>query len=153
MKSRLTGKDPDDGKDWSQEKGTTEDEKVGWHHRLNSLRKRQELAMDREAWRAAVPEVAKSQTQLNDWTELNDLLDDFNFLPWSCTMLFVNSKDLKSRTVVSCSSHYRRPWEHSLLAPHRHQPINCIYSKYMDIYTNYIYWAATNKLHIFHLLP
>ena len=30
-KSRLTGKDPDAGKDW-QQKGTTEDEMVGWHH-------------------------------------------------------------------------------------------------------------------------
>ena len=30
------GKDPDAGKDWRQEeKGTTEDEMVGWHHRLN----------------------------------------------------------------------------------------------------------------------
>ena len=28
-------KDPDAGKDWRQEKGTTEDEMVGWHHRLN----------------------------------------------------------------------------------------------------------------------
>ena len=27
-------KDPDAGKDWRQEKGTTEDEMVGWHHRL-----------------------------------------------------------------------------------------------------------------------
>ena len=35
-KSWLTGKDPDAGKDWRQEeKGTTEDEMVGWHHRLN----------------------------------------------------------------------------------------------------------------------
>ena len=32
----LTGKDPDAGKDWRQEeKGTIEDEMVGWHHWLN----------------------------------------------------------------------------------------------------------------------
>ena len=32
----LTWKDPDAGKDWGQEeKGTTEDEMAGWHHRLN----------------------------------------------------------------------------------------------------------------------
>ena len=36
LKNRLTGKDPDAGKDCRQkEKGTTEDEMVGWHHRLN----------------------------------------------------------------------------------------------------------------------
>ena len=35
-KSRLTRKDPDAGKDRRQEeKGTTEDEMVGWHHQLN----------------------------------------------------------------------------------------------------------------------
>ena len=35
-KSWLIGKDPDAGKDWGQEeKGTTEDEMVGWHHLLN----------------------------------------------------------------------------------------------------------------------
>ena len=33
---QLIWKDPDDGKDWKQEeKGTTEDEMVGWHHGLN----------------------------------------------------------------------------------------------------------------------
>ena len=31
----LIWKDPDVGKDWSQEKGTTEDEMVRWHHWLN----------------------------------------------------------------------------------------------------------------------
>ena len=36
VKSWLTGKDSDAGKDWGQEeKGTTEDEMVGWHHQLN----------------------------------------------------------------------------------------------------------------------
>ena len=35
-KSRLIGKDPEAQKDWRQEeKGTTEDEMVGWHHQLN----------------------------------------------------------------------------------------------------------------------
>ena len=35
VKNWLIGKDPDAGKDWRQEeKGTTEDEMVGWHHRL-----------------------------------------------------------------------------------------------------------------------
>ena len=35
-KSQLIGKDRDAGKDWGQEKkGMTEDEMVGWHHRLN----------------------------------------------------------------------------------------------------------------------
>ena len=34
-KNWLIGKDPDAGKDWGQEeKGTTEDEMVGWHHQL-----------------------------------------------------------------------------------------------------------------------
>ena len=36
MKSWLIGKDPDAGRDWGQEeKGTTEDEMVGWHHWLD----------------------------------------------------------------------------------------------------------------------
>ena len=35
-KSRLIGKYPDAGRDWGQEeKGTTEDEMAGWHHRLD----------------------------------------------------------------------------------------------------------------------
>jgi len=33
-KNWLIGKDPDSGKDWRREKGTTEDETAGWHHRL-----------------------------------------------------------------------------------------------------------------------
>ena len=36
VKSGLIGKDPDAGRDWGQEeKGMTEDEVAGWHHRLD----------------------------------------------------------------------------------------------------------------------
>ena len=34
-KSQFIGKDPDAGRDWGQEKGTTEDEMAGWHHGLD----------------------------------------------------------------------------------------------------------------------
>ena len=45
-KNRLIGKDPDAGKDWGQEeKGTTEDEMVGWHQRLNGSEFEQALAV------------------------------------------------------------------------------------------------------------
>ena len=51
----------------------TEDEMVGLYEWLDdmNLNKIRELVMDREAWHAAVRGVAKSQTQLSDWSELN----------------------------------------------------------------------------------
>ena len=72
--SWLIGKNSDAGRAWGQEeKGMTEDEMAGWHHQLDGREfdELRELVMDREAWRAAIHGVAKSWTQLSDWTERN----------------------------------------------------------------------------------
>ena len=70
VKSWLIRKDPDARKDWRQEeKGETEDEMVRQHRRLNGHEFDQTPGEreNREAWRAAVHGVAKSQTGLSDW--------------------------------------------------------------------------------------
>ena len=54
-----------------------------------SLSEPREMVVDREAWRAAIHGVAKSQTRLSDWIEwVNDF---FNF-PQRCQKHFVTSK-------------------------------------------------------------
>ena len=73
VKSWLTGKDPDSGKDWEQEeKGTTEDEMVGWHHRLNG----HEFEYSGRVWRTGKPGVLQSmgsQRVRHDWVTKQQL--------------------------------------------------------------------------------
>ena len=69
--SWFIGKDPDAGKDWRhKEKRVTEDEMVGWHHQFNGHELGQTPG-DGEGQGSLVcctHGVAKSQTQLGDWT-------------------------------------------------------------------------------------
>ena len=67
MKGPLTGKDPDAGKEEGEE-GITEDEMVGWHHRLNEQEFEQIPGgcKGQGAWRAGIHGVAESRTRLSD---------------------------------------------------------------------------------------
>ena len=74
-KNWLIWKDPDAGKDWRQEKGTTEDEMAGWHHWLNG----HEFELNsRSLWWTGRPGMLQSmgsQRVGHDWsTELNWIL-------------------------------------------------------------------------------
>ena len=70
-KSWLTGKDSDAGRDWGQEKGTTEDEMAGWHHRLNG----------RESeWTLGVGDGQGSLACCNSWSQkVSDTIERLNW--------------------------------------------------------------------------
>ena len=85
MKSWLFGKDPDTGKDWRpEEKGTTEDETVGSHHRFNRYEFEQTLG-DSEGQGNLVccsQWGCKESERLSDWTTTTTrIITGMKFLP------------------------------------------------------------------------
>ena len=59
VKSRLTGKDHDAGKDRRQEEGTIEDEMVGWDHRLDGHEFEQAMGVGRQTGKPGMLQTMK----------------------------------------------------------------------------------------------
>ena len=75
-KSWLIWKDSDVGKDWRQEKGTTEDETVGWHHWLNGHEFEQAPGVgDGQGSLVCCSPWGLKESDMTEWTELNFLWD------------------------------------------------------------------------------
>ena len=74
-KNWLIGKDPDAGNDWRQEeKGTTEDEIVGWHHWLDAHDFEQALGVgDRQGSLVCCSSWGNKESDMTEWLNWTDL--------------------------------------------------------------------------------
>ena len=112
-KSWLIGKDSDAGRDWGQEKGTTEDEMAGWHHRLDGHEFR---------W---TPEVGDGQgglvccnswgckksdtTERLNWTELERETGRF-YIIWALKSLWMVTAASKLKHTCSLEEKLWKSW-------------------------------------------
>ena len=83
VKNWLIGKDPDAGKDWRQEKGTTEGEMVGWHHWRDGHEFEQALGVgDGQGSPVCCSPWGHKESDTSEWLNWN----------W-CVLTFFTSKD------------------------------------------------------------
>ena len=89
-KNWLNGKDPEAGKDWSQEeKGMTEEEMVGWHHQLDGHEFEQALGVgDRQGGLACCSPWGHKESDMTErLTELNWLTSKEIWRCIRCTLV------------------------------------------------------------------
>ena len=119
-KSWLIWKDPDAGKDWGQEEnGTTEDEMVGWHHRLNGHGFGWTLGVgDGQGGLACCgswDHKESDTTEWLNWTELNWNLIWINFLVNSLHILGVIPETVNISRVRLNALHKSRAEAHTFI--------------------------------------
>ena len=83
-KNWLIGKDPDAGKDWRrEEKGMTEDEMAGWHHRLNEHEFEQALGVgDGQRGLACCSPWGCKESDVTERLNWTELLTEIQVKPW-----------------------------------------------------------------------
>ena len=83
-KNWLIGKDPDAGKDWRrEEKGMTEDEMAGWHHRLNEHEFEQALGVgDGQGGLACCSPWGLKESDTTERLNWTELLTEIQVKPW-----------------------------------------------------------------------
>ena len=91
-KSWLIGKDPDAGRDWGQEeKGTTEDQMAGWHHRLDAHEFRWTPGVgDGQGGLACCGSWGRKESDTTErlkWTELNWYLNYNKIITYHYSLL------------------------------------------------------------------
>ena len=99
VKNWLLGKDPDAGKNWRQEgKGTTEDEMVGWHHRLNGREFEQALGVcDRQGSLVCYSPWGHKESDMTEqlnWTELTKETQRIEWLEQDLNISWVQNPSL-----------------------------------------------------------
>ena len=95
VKSWLTGKDSDTGRDWGQEeKGTTADEMAGWHHWLDGRESEWTPGVgDGQGGLACCDSWGRKElgTRLSDWSDLiwSDSLYRIQFYVYMCIYIYI----------------------------------------------------------------
>ena len=89
VKGWLTGKDPDAGQDWSQEKKrVTEDEMIGWQHQLNRHEFQQALGVDGQRSLVCCSPWGHKQSDTSKWLNWIDTVSSvLHFFLWICLIV------------------------------------------------------------------
>ena len=125
VKSWLIGKDPDAGKDWGQEeKWTTEDRMVGWHHQHNGHRFGWTLGVDGGQGGLACcgswGHKKSDTTEWLNWTELSKC-SEHKVCDWVCVWHFErNIKEVENMTLTSWVSFIHFRWLYLALRTQYH---------------------------------
>ena len=110
-KSWLIGKDSDAGRDWGQEeKGMTEEEMAGWHHRLDGREfEWTPGAGDGQGGLACCDSWGRKEWDTTEWTELN-WHNILIFASWRTKIKYLFSGPLQKKVTMPPLDHRLRGW-------------------------------------------